>query len=181
MTRMVRSAGPADAAAIAEIYRPYVTDSCVSFELEPPDEAEMARRVEKVIEWAPWLVCEVDGRVVGYAYASRHRERAAYQWSVEVSAYVRPEVQRGGIARLLYDELFAFLVRQGFYSAFAGITLPNDASVAFHLSMGFTLVGVFHKIGFKHGRWHDVGWYERALQAAGVPAAAPTALSALPS
>ena len=169
-TRLIRMARVSDAAAIAEIYAPHVTHSAASFELVPPDANEMAQRIAKVLERTPWLVAEEDGGVLGYAYGTKHREREAYQWSVEVSAYVRSGVQRGGIARGLYERLFQILVRQGFYSAFAGITLPNPASVGFHEALGFKKIGEFHKIGFKFGAWHDTGWYERALQ----PYAAPT-------
>jgi phosphinothricin acetyltransferase len=133
----------------------------------------MAQRMKKVLERTPWLVTEEYGRVLGYAYGSKHREREAYQWSIEVSAYVRTDVQRGGVARGLYEKLFQILVRQGFYSAFAGITLPNPASVGFHEALGFRKIGVFHKIGFKFGEWHDTGWYERALQPYAAPSTPP--------
>lgn len=160
---LIRLAAPLDGAALAEIYRPAVADCSTSFELEPPGAAEMARRVAQCIQRTPWLVYERDGRVVGYAYAGAHRERAAYQWSVEVSAYVHGDFHRRGIARALYNSLFAALAVQGFRNAYAGITLPNDASVALHASVGFTPVGVYRGIGYKLGAWHDVGWYERAL------------------
>jgi phosphinothricin acetyltransferase len=166
-------AGASDAAAIAEIYAPHVTDSPASFEMVPPDANEMAQRIAKVLERTPWLVSEENGRVLGYAYGTKHREREAYQWSIEVSAYVRSDVQRGGIARGLYEKLFAILVQQGFYSAFAGITLPNAASVGFHEALGFKKIGEFHRIGFKFGRWHDTGWYERALQPYALPTTPP--------
>jgi L-amino acid N-acyltransferase YncA len=171
--RVIRMARVSDAAAIAEIYAPHVTDSPASFELVPPDAHEMAQRMKKVLERTPWLVTEEYGRVLGYAYGSKHREREAYQWSIEVSAYVRTDVQRGGVARGLYEKLFQILVRQGFYSAFAGITLPNPASVGFHEALGFRKIGVFHKIGFKFGEWHDTGWYERALQPYAAPSTPP--------
>ncbi len=171
--RTIRLANDGDALAIAEIYAPFVTDSAVSFEMEPPDAAEMTKRLHKVLVRTPWLVAEDAGRVIGYAYGTRHRERAAYDWSIEVSAYVRADAQRGGVARTLYEKLFAILAEQGFYSAFAGITLPNAASVGFHQALGFTPIGVFQKIGFKFGVWHDVGWYERALQPYAQPSAPP--------
>ena len=123
----------------------------------------MARRVARVLERTPWLVWESDGRVLGYAYASSHRDRAAYQWSVEVSAYVHVQARRIGVARMLYTSLFAALAVQGFRNAYAGITLPNPGSVGFHTAMGFTPIGVYRGIGYKHGAWHDVGWYERPL------------------
>jgi len=161
---MIRLATSNDSPALARIYRPAVVERPTSFELEPPDAAEMARRVEKIARHLPWLVYERDGSVIGYAYASQHRERAAYQWSVDVSAYVSAEVHRGGIGRALYTALFEILVTQGFRNAYAGITLPNSASEGFHHAMGFTDVGVYHHVGYKLGRWHDVLWLERALQ-----------------
>lgn len=163
----IRFATPDDGPALAEIYRPAVVERPTSFELEPPDAAEMARRVEKIAGKFPWLVYERDGSVIGYAYASQHRDRAAYQWSVDVSAYVSIDAHRGGIGRALYSALFDILVEQGFINAYAGITLPNPASERFHRAMGFTDVGVYHHVGYKLGRWHDVLWLERALQPAG--------------
>jgi phosphinothricin acetyltransferase len=160
---MIRLATPSDAAQVAAIYAPAVTDSIISFELEPPDAAEMARRVATTLARTPWLVCERDGAVLGYAYASAHRERAAYRWSVDVSAYVRADARRLGVARALYASLFALLARQGLRNAYAGIALPNDASVALHRAAGFTPVGVYRGVGYKLGAWHDVAWFERPL------------------
>lgn len=170
----------ADAQEIADIYRPFVTDSAISFELEAPEGTEMARRIEATVQHMPWLVCEENHVVLGYAYASKHRDRAAYQWSVEVSAYVRADARRSGIARELYRRLFDVLASQGFYNAYAGITLPNAASVAFHAALGFTPVGIYRNIGFKNGRWHDVAWYERALNQHSSPDGAPIPLSYVP-
>ncbi|HEX7980662.1 MAG TPA: arsinothricin resistance N-acetyltransferase ArsN1 family B [Gemmatimonadaceae bacterium] len=160
---LIRLATPADGDRLAEIYAPAVVGSGISFELEPPDGAEMARRIGYVTARTPWLVCEHRGVVAGYAYASPHRERAAYQWSVEVSAYVGAEHQRAGIARALYTSLFAALVVQGFHNAYAGVALPNDASIAFHEAMGYTPVGTYRRVGYKHGQWRDVTWFERAI------------------
>jgi L-amino acid N-acyltransferase YncA len=166
-------------AALAEIYRPAVADSAASFELEPPDAAEMGRRAAAVLARTPWIVCEFEGVTVGYAYAARHRDRAAYQWSVEVSAYVRPDRQRAGVGRALYTSLFAILELQGFRSAFAGITLPNDASVGLHRALGFTPVGIFRRVGYKNGAWHDVQWLERPLAAHVTDPPMPTPLPQL--
>jgi L-amino acid N-acyltransferase YncA len=160
---MIRLATTHDAGEIADIYRPLVTDTAVSFELEPPDAAEMARRIERVLDYAPWLVYERDGAVTGYAYATRFRERAAYQWSVEVTVYVRDGSRGAGVGRALYASLFAALTLQGFRTAFAGMTLPNDASEALHRAVGFTPIGVYRNVGYKHGRWHDVAWMARDL------------------
>ena len=163
MPTLIRLATASDGPALAEIYRPAITESAISFELEPPDGNEMATRVAKIIDRTPWLVLERDGAVIGYAYASPHRDRAAYQWSVEVSAYVHRDAWRTGAARAMYSSLFAVLVMQRFRNAYAGITLPNPASVGFHTAVGFTLVGVYRGVGYKFGAWHDVGWFERPL------------------
>jgi len=159
----IRLARAADAAAIAAIYAPSVTDGVTSFELEAPDAAEMAARITALGSYAPWLVLERGGVVAGYAYASRHRDRAAYQWSVDVSVYVDAAHHRRGVARALYQELFRRLVRQGFHTAHAGIALPNPASVGFHESMGFVPIGVYPSVGWKRGAWHDVGWWRLPL------------------
>jgi phosphinothricin acetyltransferase len=159
----IRLAASADAAAMLAIYAPIVRDTIISFELEPPTEIEMRGRIEGGWPRWPWLVCERSGELLGYAYASQHRTRAAYQWSVDTSVYVRADVHRSGVARALYTSLFAILRLQGFRNAYAGITLPNAASVAFHEALGFEPVGVYHKVGFKLGAWRDVGWWARAL------------------
>jgi L-amino acid N-acyltransferase YncA len=155
-----------DAPGILEIYAPIVRDTAISFELEVPNELEMRARIQKTLAWAPWLVCEQDGRIAGYAYATRFRERAAYQWTVEVTVYVHALHRRRGVARSLYTRLFDELRAQGFVTAIAGIALPNAESVALHESCGFRPIGVFHCVGYKLGRWHDTGWWELALCAA---------------
>jgi phosphinothricin acetyltransferase len=160
----IRSADPAgDAAACAAIYAPFVQNTAISFEDEAPDAAQM---LERMANRYPWLVAEDGGQVVGFAYASRHRDRSAYRWAVDVAIYVDPQRQRRGLARALYEELFGLLSEQGFRVACAGITLPNDASVALHTKLGFQLVGVYRRIGWKLGAWHDVAWYQRPLMAA---------------
>jgi L-amino acid N-acyltransferase YncA len=162
-----------DAAACAAIYAPYVTDSAISFELEPPDAAEMAARMESGSRTHPWLVFERDGEVAGYAYAGVHRTRAAYRWTAEVTAYVSQVHHRGGIGRALYEELLERLRAQNFRLAVGGITLPNDGSVGLHEAVGFEPVGVYRNIGWKFGRWHDVGWWQLDLGAPGDPPAEP--------
>ena len=174
MERVIRSAAAADARAIRDIYAPFVTDSATSFETEPPDVSEMARRIDDLREKLPWLVYEADGAVLGYAYASPHRAaRKAYQWCVETSIYVHSEARKRGVGRALYVSLFELLRRQGYANAYAGITLPNAASVSLHESMGFRPVGVYPRIGFKFGRWHDVAWFQLRLQEAAVPVPDP--------
>ena len=163
MTLQIRVAGERDAEAIAAIYAPAVAERATSFELTPPDAEEMRRRVATVLQRYPWLVCESSQTILGYVYATAHRERAAYRWSVDVAAYVRPEGQRRGIARALYTGLFEILALEGYRNACAGITLPNPASVEMHKAMGFEHVGTYHRVGYKKGRWHDVAWFERPL------------------
>jgi L-amino acid N-acyltransferase YncA len=137
-----------------------VNGSAVSFELEPPSAGEMAKRIEAAHEW---LVAERDGEVVGYAYGGRHRDRAAYNWTVEVSAYIDRSAHRTGVGRELYTELFKRLKDRGFRLLVAGITLPNDASVGIHEALGFEPVGVYKNVGFKNGEWWDVGWWQLDL------------------
>jgi L-amino acid N-acyltransferase YncA len=161
----IRIATTRDAAAVAAIYRPYVTDAVTSFEVQPPDAAEIAARIQAVLARTPWLVCtDADGAAIGYAYASRHHERAAYQWSVDVAVYIHAGHHRRGIGRALYEKLFALLRLQGFYVAHAGVTLPNVASVGLHESLGFVPVGVYPAVGWKFGAWRDVGWWRLPLQ-----------------
>lgn len=171
----IRLATAADGAAIADIYRPAVTDAVISFEIEPPGAAVMESRVKATLSRLPWLVCETTDGIAGYAYAGVHRDRPAYQWSVEVSAYVGVDVRRAGAARALYASLFAILVLQGYRNAYAGITLPNDASEGLHRAVGFTPVGIYRGVGYKMGAWHDVGWFERPL-APRIPDPAPPKL-----
>jgi phosphinothricin acetyltransferase len=162
---LVRNADPArDASACAAIYAPYVRDTAISFEEEPPDAGELRQRIERISQTHPWLVAEQDGDLVGYAYGCPHRERAAYRWVADVSVYVDQRHQRRGIGRALYAALLGLLERQGLHVACAGVTLPNDASVAIHESLGFRPVGVYRRIGFKLGAWWDVGWWELELR-----------------
>ena len=153
-----------DAPSVLAIYTPFVTETTVSFEIDTPSVEEMAWRITAAqSKWA-WLVAELDGRVAGYAYASKFRERAAYRFSVEVSAYLAPAFRGRGIGRALYERLIDILVAKGFCTAYAGITLPNEASVKFHQALGFTEVGVFRRAGRKFGAWHDVSWWQRPLR-----------------
>lgn len=157
---VIRAAGPADAAGVRAIYAPYVESSPATFETEIPTEADFRARIERSVLW---LAGEMDGRIAGYAYASKHRERVAYQWSVECSVYIHREFHRRGLARGLYGRLFEGLRARGYVNVYAGITLPNPASVGLHESFGFAPVGVYRHIGYKLGAWHDVGWWSLRL------------------
>jgi L-amino acid N-acyltransferase YncA len=163
-----RDADPArDAAACAEIYAPHVEDGVVSFEERAPSPKEMAARIERYAASHAWLVAEREGRVVGYAYATAFNERPAYRWSTFVSVYIAEEARGEGVGRALYEVLFVRLRERGFRMACAGITLPNAASETLHQRLGFALVGVNREIGWKHGAWRDVGWYQLELAPAG--------------
>jgi phosphinothricin acetyltransferase len=153
-----------DGDAVAAIYRPVVADTAISFETTLPDGDEMARRIDETLRSYPWLVCDVDGRTAGYAYATRHRVRGAYQWSVDTSVYIAEAYRRRSVGRGLYTSLFAILAAQGYFNAFAGIALPNPASVALHEAMGFEPIGVYRRVGYKLNRWHDVGWWQLMLK-----------------
>jgi L-amino acid N-acyltransferase YncA len=161
----VRDANEHDAEACAAIYAPYVTDTTVTFEYEPPSAAEMARRIAAAQRAHAWVVLEDDGRVVGYAHAGPYKERAAYRWSSEVSVYLEMGRRRGGRGRMLYGALFERLAERGFRTLVAGMTLPNDASEGLHRAMGFEPIGIFRRVGWKHGQWRDVAWAQRSLGA----------------
>lgn len=160
----IRLATERDAEEIAAVYAPIVKDTIISFEWTEPTADQMQERIQKTLVRFPWLVCERGGSVAGYAYASVHRSREAYQWDVDVSAYVHEKERRTGVGSALYTSLFAALVLQGFYNAYAGIALPNPASVGLHESVGFWFVGVYREVGYKFDAWHDVGWWQLALQ-----------------
>jgi len=161
---MIRMAREEDAETIASIYGPIVATTAISFELAVPSVEEMRQRIRSYLQFAPWLVFDSGQRVLGYAYASKHRERKAYQWSVDMAIYVDSTRRQRGIGRALYTSLAALLRLQGFYAAHAGITLPNAASVALHESVGFRPVGVYRGVGYKLGAWHDVGWWQLSLR-----------------
>lgn len=161
---MLRHADPArDAAACAAIYAPYVADTSVSFDDVPPTAQQFAELIERTSRTHPWLVLEHGGRVVGYANASPHRARAAYRWAADVAIYVDPRHRRRGAGRQLYEALFELMARQGLQIACAGITLPNDASIALHRTLGFEHVGTYRDIGWKAGAWCDVSWWQLRL------------------
>ncbi len=154
-----------DAEALLAIYRPLVEETAVSFEMQPPDLGEFQDRIRQALTQWEWLVAVADGQVSGYAYGTAYRPRAAYRYSVEVSVYVHPNRQRSGIAEALYRELLGRLKALGYCNAYAGIALPNDASIALHRKLGFAPVGLFRQIGWKFGRWHDIWmWHLRLAE-----------------
>jgi phosphinothricin acetyltransferase len=170
----VREATAHDGAACAAIYAPYVTGTAISLEVEPPSPADMGLRIGAAIRTHAWLVLEDAGRVAGYAYGSKYHQRAGYRWACEVSVYLEPGRRRTGAGRALYTELFDRLAARGMLLAVAVMTVPNEASVGLHRAMGFERVGVHPKIGFKHGSWHDVALFQRALAEGGDPPREPT-------
>jgi L-amino acid N-acyltransferase YncA len=165
---ILRTADPqADAAACAAIYAPNVEACATSFEERVPTVAELQTRIERTLATHPWLVAEVDGQVRGFARACSHRSRAAYRWAVDVSVYVAASDRGRGHGRRLYEELFEQLRDRNFQVACAGVTLPNEASVALHEALGFVPVGVYRRIGWKAGAWRDVGWWQLELRSPG--------------
>ena len=169
---IIRLANTNDAGQIQAIYAPIVRDMATSFELEAPSEGEMQQRITNTLKHFPWLVCEKNGEILGYVYASKHRTRAAYQWSVDTSVYIHHQTRRAGIGRALYSSLFKILCLQGYVNAYAGIALPNPGSVGLHEAVGFEPVGIYRQVGYKLGAWHDVGWWQLRLQQ---PPSAPEA------
>lgn len=174
MPPVIRLARGGDAEAVLGIYAPVIRDTAISFEYEVPAESEMRRRILTTLEKFPWLVCEYDGVVLGYSYAGEHRDRAGYQWSVDVSVYVSASARRKGVGQAMYRSLVNLLVLQGFRKAYAGITLPNQGSVGLHESIGFQQVGVYREVGYKFGAWHDVGWWHMTLKESAAIPSPPT-------
>jgi L-amino acid N-acyltransferase YncA len=150
-----------DGDACAAVYGPYVADSVASFELVPPSGEEMARRIEAAYVW---LIAETDGRVAGYAYGSRHRDRAAYRWAADVAVYIDAQHHRAGVGRALYAQLIPRLRGLGLWTLCGGVTQPNEASDGLHAAMGFESVANFRRIGWKDGAWHDVRWWQLDLR-----------------
>ncbi|MBV8417969.1 MAG: N-acetyltransferase [Verrucomicrobia bacterium] len=168
MAANIRLATSVDAAAVLKIYGPFCEESPITFETKRPTITEMEGRILDITERFPWLICENGADVVGYAYASSHRERAAYRWAVDVAVYIAGSCRGQGIGTALYTALFQVLRAQGFYKAYAGITLPNPASIQLHRRLGFEHVGVYKQVGFKAGAWHDVSWWDLTLQPPGL-------------
>jgi L-amino acid N-acyltransferase YncA len=176
----IRLANAGDAGGVLEVYAPVVEDTAISFELVVPSVDEMAARITERWPAHPWLVAEDERGVVGYAYAGRFSGRAAYDWSVEVSVYIAAAARGRRVGRGLYTALLTVLAAQGYRRAMAGATMPNAASVGLHQSMGFTPVGVYQAVGWKHGAWHDVRWWQRSLIDGDEPPTVPIPLDELP-
>ena len=160
MSGIIRVATRDDAAGMLEIYAPFILNSGITQETEVPSVEEFQKRIISNLEERPWLVCEINNLIAGYAYAGRHRERKGYQWCIEPSVYISDKYFGFGIANALYAALFDILKLQGYVNAYAVITLPNERSIAFHKKFGFEYLTTYKKIGYKLGQWHDVGWMQ---------------------
>jgi L-amino acid N-acyltransferase YncA len=169
----IRLATSADAAAILAIYAPYIRDTSLTFETEVPTLEVFTERIESYLQNWPWLVCEADGRIAGYAYAARYRERVAYQWCTESSIYMHDDFMRAGMGKVLYKTLFDILKIQGFNNVYAVINLPNEKSVAFHERCGFEYFATYEKVGWKLGKWKNVGWWKLQVNEYGDDPAPP--------
>jgi phosphinothricin acetyltransferase len=163
MNHNMRLATIADSENILRIYAPYISDTAITFETEVPNIKDFSARVEKIIDNYPFLAYEIKDEIVGYAYSSQHRERAAYLYDVDVSIYILPEHHGTGIAYKLYKCLFSILSELGYINAYAALTEPNIKSMKFHQKFNFTKIGTHHKTGYKFGKWHDVTWLEKTI------------------
>lgn len=164
MKATIRPAERRDVPGILEIYAPFILHTAVTFEEIVPDEESFWKRIQEIMEELPYLVCEIDGRIAGYAYASAYRSRASYRWSKEVSVYIHPDFHRRKVADALYTSLNEIIKYQGIANLLAIITLPNQPSVSFHEYFGYRKSGEFSKVGFKLDQWQNVGWFELFLQ-----------------
>lgn len=162
-SKKIRLVSECDSESILDIYAPFIRNTVITFEYEVPTVPEFNQRILDIQKKYPWLVCEMDHRIVGYAYASQFNQRAAYDWSVDFSIYVHSDYHRRKVATALYYSLYEFVKLQGFYNAYAGIALPNIKSETFHTSFGFEALGTYHNVGYKFGKWHDVKWFERKI------------------
>jgi len=160
---VLRLAKPADAEGILKIYASYVTDTAISFEYDVPSKDEFAKRIENISKKYPYLVCELDGEIVGFAYASSFKGRTAYMWNAELSIYIENKCCRLGLGHSFYSALIEILKLQNIQTVYGGVTVPNEGSEWLHKSMGFEVVGVYKKNGFKLGKWHDVAWFAKHI------------------
>lgn len=173
MSFQLRFVRESDAAAIAEIYRPYIENTSISFEYDAPSSEEFLQRIRSTSADFPWIVCLSENEVIGYAYANPHRNRTAYQWAADVTIYFSATFHRKGLSKITYETLFSILKLQGIHTLLAGITIPNEKSVGFHTALGFELLGTYTNIGFKFGKWHDTQWYQRPLNDYTTPPSTP--------
>lgn len=171
---MIRIASEADVPAMLEIYAPYVRDTTISFEYDPPSQAEFLRRFHSVTAQFPWLVWEEDGRILGYAYAAAPFERPAYSWCAEPSIYLRPEARGLGLGAKLYAALEGILEQQGYQVLYALVTAENRESLRFHEKCGYRLLAELPACGYKFGRWLGLCWLEKRLKIVDSPSASPT-------
>lgn len=181
MSEYMRLATLDDSDTLRGIYAPYVRDTAISLELDPPTAGEFRRRVESIAAEYPYLVHIMDGRITGFAYAAKQMERACYRFNVSVSVYLDSAWHGRGIGTKLYSRLLALCAELGYWNAYAGITLPNTKSTALHASFGFAPVGTYHRTGYKFGKWHDVIWLEKSLRDAGGEPAPLRKISELPA
>ncbi|MES2780776.1 MAG: N-acetyltransferase family protein [Bacteroidota bacterium] len=170
-----------DTVALRDIYAHYVENTHVSFEYRAPDSEEFRERILTITEEFPWLVCLQNDKAIGYAYAHKHRLRDAYQWSPESTIYLAPDFHTKGIGSILYKTLFDVLKLQGYHTVFAGVALPNEKSVGIHQRMGFEDIGIFQKVGYKNGKWHDTRWFQLNLQGYSDEPVAPRKLQTVES
>jgi len=177
----IRLATKNDAAEILEIYSPYILNTTISFETELPTVEQFQKRIEDCLQKYPWIVCVIEGRIAGYVYASKHREREAYQWTCECSVYIHDDFKGREMGKKLYELLFQILKLQQFRNVYAGITLPNDASIKLHEKCGFMKFAHYENIGFKFGNWHSVGWWKLQINEYDLPPPPPLKLSQLNS
>ena len=162
-TKVIRLARETDAAEILEIYKPYIEDTAITFECEVPSFAEFGNRIKEISFAYPYLVCTSNQKIIGYAYAHRQMEREAYQWNAELSVYLEKTYFHCGVGKTLYQALIDILKMQNVRNVYGGVTSPNDNSERLHESLGFKKLGVYHNTGYKHGAWHDVAWFEKAI------------------
>ena len=160
---IIRLANKNDASAILDIYKPYIEDTSFTFETEIPALVDFQKRIDDYLENWPWLVCEDHGKITGYAYGTKHRERKGYQWCVESSIYIHDDYLQRGIGKALYEALLEILKQQGYRNVYAVINLPNDRSVKFHEKCGFTFFSLYPNVGYKLGEWKNVGWWQKKL------------------
>jgi L-amino acid N-acyltransferase YncA len=177
----IRLATTNDAAQVREIYSPNILDAAISFETGVPSMEEIQVRIETILQKYPWIVCVVDDQIVGYVYASKHRDREAYQWSCECTIYMHNDFKGKGIGKELYQLLFKILELQGFKNVYAGITLPNNGSVSIHEKCGFKHFATYENIGYKFGNWHSVGWWKLQINDYDLQPPPPLELSELDS